>query len=275
VETLLLRSINKFATFGVALAALFAVAAAADKTLEEPPDLLSKIRSRTAAHLSQLPNYVCHEVLNRSVRRGSTWNRGDTVEFEVAFVGRQELFSRPGKDRFGEKSIEELAPGTVSNNVLGSHIDMILASDSAEFRFAGTQKKDGRKTFRYDLKVSQEKSGFRVKHGGAEAIVPYEGSIWVDAETLDLVRADLKVNRIPSYVGVSSIEKSLHYKMIRIGDTDFLLPHNAEMTAVDDHGIYSLNMVSIDGCREFTGESIITYTGPAQGTASRDRPDQK
>ena len=97
----------------------------------------------------------------------------------------------------------------------------------------------------------------------------------IDAETLDLVRADLKVNRIPSYVGVSSIEKSLHYKMIRIGDTDFLLPHNAEMTAVDDHGIYSLNMVSIDGCREFTGESIITYTGPAQGTASRDRPDQK
>jgi hypothetical protein len=119
--------------------------------------------------------------------------------------------------------------------------------------------------------VPQEKSGFRVRHDSAEAIVPFEGSVWVDVETLDLVRVDLKVNRIPSHVGVRSIEKSMHYRILRIADTDFLLPRNAELSATDDQGNYSLNMIKLDGCRVFSGESSIKYGAPAQGTASRDR----
>jgi hypothetical protein len=257
------------------MAVVFAAATAADKPPDDPEALLRGIRSRTAAHLSQLPNYTCRQVVSRMLRHGSTWNQRDRVELEVAFVGRQELFSRPGEERFGEHTIEELAPGTISNGVLGSQIDMIFASDAAEFRFAGTAKKDGHKTFRYDLRVPQEKSGFRVKHDGAEAIVPFEGSVWVDAETLDLVRVDLKVKTIPSFVGVRSIEKSMHYEVMHIADTDFLLPRNSELSATDAEGNYSLNLINIDRCRAFTVESTIKYGSPAQGTASRERTDHQ
>jgi hypothetical protein len=270
VDALGSHSIHNFAALCVVPTVLF-TAVAADKAIEDPDGLLRQIRTRTAAHLSQLPNYTCHEVVDRTLRRGTTWYHVDTVEFEVAFVGRKELFSRPGEDRFGERTISELAPGTMSDGVLGAQIDMIFASDSAEFRYAGTSKKDGHKTFRFDLRVPQEKSGFRVRHDSAEAIVPFEGSVWVDVETLDLVRVDLKVNRIPSHVGVRSIEKSMHYRILRIADTDFLLPRNAELSATDDQGNYSLNMIKLDGCRVFSGESSIKYGAPAQGTASRDR----
>jgi hypothetical protein len=270
VGALRCRFIHNFVTLCVELALVFG-ASAADKPTEDPELLLRQIRSRTAEHLSKLPNYTCHEVVDRTLRRGTTWYRVDTVEFEVAFVGRQELFARPGEERFGERTISELAPGTISDGVLGSQIDMIFASDSAEFRYVGTAKKDGHKTFRYDLRVPQEKSGFRVRHDSAEAIVPFEGSVWVDAETLDLVRVDIKVNRIPSYVGVRSIEKSMQYRIIRIADTDFLLPRNATLSATDDQGNYSLNMIKLDACRVFTGESSIKYGAPAHGTASRDR----
>jgi hypothetical protein len=275
VNTLRFHSVRNFATLPVELALVFAVATAADKPAEDPELLLRKIRSRMAAHLSQLPNYTCHEVVERMLRHGSTWNRVDTVEFEVAFVGRQELFSRPGEEKFGERTITELAAGTISDGVLGSQIDMIFASDAAEFRYVGTAKKDGHATFRYDLRVPQDKSGFRVRHASAQAIVPFEGSVWVDAETLDLVRVDLKVNRIPSYVGVRSIEKSMHYRLMHIADTDFLLPRNAELAATDDLGNYSLNMIRLDQCREFTGESTIKYGAPINGSASRDRPDPR
>ena len=269
------HSIHNFASFCAQLALVITPATAADKQTEDPELLLRQIRTRTAAHLSQLPNYTCHQVVDRTLRRGTTWYHVDTVEFEVAFVGRQELFSRPGEERFGERTISELAPGTISDGVLGAQVDMIFASDSAEFRYVGTAKKDGHKTFRYDLRVPQEKSGFRVRHDSAEAIVPFEGSVWVDVETLDLVRVDLKVNRIPSHVGVRSIEKSMHYRMIHIGDADFLLPRDAQLSATDDQGNYSLNMVKLDGCRMFTGESSIKYGAPSQGTASRDRPDRQ
>ena len=99
------HSIRNFAAFSVELALVITAAGAADKPTEDPELLLRRIRTRTAAHLSQLPNYTCHQVVDRTLRRGSTWYHVDTVEFEVAFVGREELFSRPGEERFGERTI--------------------------------------------------------------------------------------------------------------------------------------------------------------------------
>jgi hypothetical protein len=150
---------------------------------------------------------------------------------------------------------------------------MIFASDAAEFRYVGTAKKDGHQTFRYDLRVPQDKSGFVVMHNSAKAIVPFEASVWVDVETLDLVRMDLKVNRIPSYVRVQSIEKSMHYRLIHIADADFLLPGKTELAATDDLGNYSLSVIRLDQCREFTGQSTIKYGAPTQDSTSRDRLD--
>jgi hypothetical protein len=204
------------------------------------------------------------------LRHGSTWNHVDTVEFEVAYVGRKELFARPGEEQFGERGIGEMAPGTISDGVLGSQIDMLFASDATEFRFVGTTKKDGHKVYRYDLHVPQEKSGFLIKHDSAQAIVEFDGSVWADAETFELVRVDVKATRIPSHVGVRSVEKSMHYQVMRIADADFRLPRNAQLSATDSQGNYSLNTIRLDRCRAFTGESSIKYGAPMQGTASRD-----
>src|SRR5262249_10954751 len=98
--------------------------------------LFQRIKARMTEHLAQLPNYTCHETIDRMLRRGSDFRRVDTVELEVAFIGRQELFSRPGTDRFGEQPIEQIASGgTVGTDAMGSHIDMIFSLDLAEFKF--------------------------------------------------------------------------------------------------------------------------------------------
>ena len=96
-----------------------------------------------------------------------------------------------------------------------------------------------------------EKSAFLVRHNGAVGVAGYEGSVWVDAETLDLVRVDFKVNRIPSHLGVRLIEQSLHYKKLTIGNSEFDLPDHSELAATDDMGNYSLNMIKLNRCREF------------------------
>src|SRR5262249_40653939 len=162
-----------------------------------------RIKARVAEHLAQLPNYSCHETIDRVLRIRSTFRHLDTVKLEVAFVGQQELFSRPGEDRFGEQPIEKpVSGGTIGHRALGSYIDLIFSRDAAEFKYAGACKKDGHKTFRYDLRVPIEHSGYLVRHNGTEGMAGYEGSVWIDAETLDLVRVDFKVNRIPSHIGV-------------------------------------------------------------------------
>jgi hypothetical protein len=242
---------------------------------DDPEALFQRVKTRMSEHLAQMPNYVCHETVERMVRARSTWRHVDTVEFEVAFVGEEELFARPGSDRFGEQPIEKLAPGgTIGNIMLGSSIDLLFSRNIAEFKYAGACKKDGRKTLRYDLRVPVEKSAFRVRHGGAEGLAGYDGTIWVDADTFDLVRVDYKVNRIPAHVGVILIEQSLHYKPKQIGKSEFNLPDHSELAATDSAGNYCLDMIKLDNCREFAANSVVKYGAPTEGSADRARDKQ-
>jgi hypothetical protein len=264
-----------FLTGTLAVCFSMATAFAADKpTVEDPEALLQRVRSHATEHLAQLPNYTCREVVDRLVRSGSNWQHLDTVELEVAYVGQQEIFSRPG-EAFAEQSVDKVVSGgTIGNGAFGSHIDVIFSGDVAEFKYVGTAKKDGHQTYRFDLRVPQEKSRFLVRHRSAQGMAGYQGSVWVDTETLDVVRVDFKVNRIPPHIGVRLIEESLHYKKMRIGNNDFLLPRNSELAATDDLGNHSLNMIGLDNCREYTGQSVVKYGPPKEGSASRDRQDK-
>jgi len=265
---------DKLANILICRAILFCCVAAVTSALQAadgPQDLLQRIRSQMATHFSQLPNYTCHQVTDRLLRRAytGTLERVDSVELEVDFVKNKELFSRPGDTRFEEGEIHNLVPaGTIGNGAFGGHVNTIFFSDGATFTFVGTSKKDGHKTFRYEFSVPQEKSHFLVRHASAQGIVGYKGSFWVDAETLDLVRFELKADHIASYIGVSSIEESMRYTLVRIRNSAFLLPKNSQLALVDQAGNYSLNMIRLERCREFTGESVVTYGAPDNGIST-------
>lgn len=249
-----------------------ALTAAQSQTDEDPEILLQRIRTRTAEILSQLPNYTCHEVVDRLYKRRSSGSleRLDTVELEVAFVGNRELFARPGATHFEERSITKLVSGTIGNGAFGSHADSIFSGDAASFKYIGSSKKDGHKTYRYDFRVPQEKSHFLISHGSAQSIVAYQGSFWVDVETLDLVRLDLKADHIPAHVQVRLIEESMRYKPVRIRDSTFLLARDSELAATESSGDYSLNIIRLEACRAFTGESVVTF-GATPDASSTDR----
>ncbi len=253
------------------LAGLFLAGAA---LADQPDELFDRIKTHMSEHLSKLPNYTCHETIERTLRIGTDFRHLDTVELEVAFVGRREIFAPPGQDKFDERSIEQLVKGgTIGNNALGSHIDLIFNQDVAEFKYGGACKKDGRKAIRYDLRVPIERSQYLVRHNGVVSVAGYEGSLWVDPDTLDPVRVDFKVNRIPPVLGVRLIEESLHYKKRMIGASEFDLPDHSELAATDEAGNYSLNIIKIDACREFTGDSVIKYGLPTQDTPAHNDRD--
>src|SRR4029077_1606714 len=98
-------------------------AATEPKGTEDPEALLQRIRSRMAENLSQLPNYTCHEVIDRLIRRASSgsFEHRDQVELEVAFIGTREFFAKPGEERFQGQPIHEIVRGgTISSGAFGS-----------------------------------------------------------------------------------------------------------------------------------------------------------
>jgi len=66
--------------------------------------------------------------------------------------------------------------------------------------------------------------------------------------------------------------ESMRYTKMRIGDTEFLLPRDSEMAAEDESGVYSLNIIRLERCREFTGQSSVTF-GSAVESSTADRQD--
>jgi hypothetical protein len=240
---------------------------------EDPAVLLQRIRSKIADHLSRLRNYTCHVVIDRLERavNSSSLDRRDSVELDVAFVGERELFSRPGAAQFAEQPISQLVPhGMIGNDTFGSHDDDVFVGDGATFEYAGLCKRDGHKAFRYNFRVPLENSRLLVKQGAsADAMVAYQGSFWVDAETLDMVRLVWKTDHIPPSVGIRSIEKSMQFKVVHVGNSDFVLPLHSELTSFDEQGSYRWNTITLKHCQEFSGGSTVTYGAPVDDAAAQ------
>jgi hypothetical protein len=250
----------------------------APQVSEDSDIVLNRIRDKMNGYFSQLPNYTCHEVIDRFGRSmaSSRLTHLDTVEVEVAFVGNRELFARTPTERFEEQSITKIIPnGTIGNGSFGAHAAALFAGTAATFKYVGPSKKSGHKTIRYDFIVPQEKSQLLVRHHPTAGIVGYKGSFWVDSETLDLVRLELKADHIPSYIGVSLVEDVMEYKPLHIRNTDFLLPYKSELAAEERAGFYYVNMVKLDRCQEFSGNSVVTFGQPLNApSAERTAPDQ-
>jgi hypothetical protein len=276
-EGVLMHTISKLVRMTVCLSLVpwTSLFAADFPAVEDPELLLQRIRTRITAHLSQLHNYTCHAVIDRVVRSANTGNfdHQDRVDLEVAFVGDRELFSPAGEARFKEQPIHQIVPpGMIGNDAFGSHDDDVFAGNAATFSYAGSCKKDGHKTFRYNFRVPRESKLLLLKQNdSAEAAVGYQGSFYVDAETLDMVRLEWKTDSIPPEVGLSRVEKSMRYKVVRIGNSNFSLPSHSELSSVDQKGNYHLNTTTLERCLEFTGDSIVTYGTPTDG-ASVTRP---
>jgi hypothetical protein len=245
-------------------------------TIEDPEALLHDIRSKVAEHLSHLPNYTCHEVVNRMLRPlNSSAVQTDRVELEVAFLGRRELFSRAGESQFQDQPIDKLvSAGTIGSGSFGSLADSIFVEDSASFRYVGQSKKDGHKAVHYDFEVPQEKSHFLLQHAGARGIIGYKGTFWADSDTLDLVRLELKADHIPASLGIRFVQQTMKYTMVRIRDSEFLLARHTELSASDSLGNYSLNATSMEQCREFVGQSVVTFQAPVDDASADRQADQ-
>jgi hypothetical protein len=239
---------------------------------EDPAVILQRISDQVANHLSRLPNYTCHQVINRLVGPvNSGLRQRDRVELEVAFIGQEELFARPGDKQIQESSIAKLVPtGAVGNGLFGAHAENIFLGSKAAFDYVGLVEKDGRKAHRYSFRVPLERSTFSVGHNGAEAITAYQGSVWADAVTFELVRFELTADHLPPFLRISSVREWAEYSPVRLRDSEFLLPLHAALEIMDSSGSLSTNEVTLEQCREFTGESSVVF-GTQVDRPSTDR----
>jgi hypothetical protein len=233
--------------------------------------------------LDRQPNYTCVEEIERSRRRAPRhrFELVDMLRLEVALVEGKELFSWPGSETFGEQELEKLVPagGAIGNGQFALFAHAVFRSSAPMFNHRGAAEVEGRRAVRYDYRVPQMQSGFHLKVNGREAVVGYHGSIWADPESFDLIRLEVIADDIPPVLGLQGASNRMDYARARIGASDFLLPAGSELVMSHLAGDEDRNRIRFSACRQYTGESMLTFSesplsdAVAAAPASSSKPE--
>jgi hypothetical protein len=242
-----------------------------------PPDLaaLAQIRARMLYNLAHQPNYTCIETIERSSRTKSTkkYRISDTLRLEVALVDGKEMFGWPGSKKFEDSDVTKMVTtGTIGTGDFGTHARALFSGHSATFHYLGTVEFQGKPAIRFDYHVPQMLSGYSVRMGEAGAIVGYHGSFYANPQTFDMLRIEVVAEEIPVELMLSRTQDKIDYAMTRIGDGDFLLPSQSELSMFDLIGNESHNNMKFTSCRQFSGESTITFADPAEDKSAEPVP---
>ena len=101
--------------------------------------------------------------------------------------------------------------------------------------------------------------------------IPFEGEFWLDPKSLDLERMTIRTNELPPEATFCQAATTLDYQLVRIGDSDVLLPRQSELEIVLKGGRETRNETTFASCREYQAESQLTFDLPS-GAASPAAP---
>lgn len=224
--------------------------------------LLSRVRQHMVANLSRQPNYTCVETVERSRRSGAArkFQLQDTLRLEVALVDGKEMFGWPGARKFEDTDLRNMVhQGAFGNGNFALHARAIFRGVAATFEYRGEAALDSRPSVRFDFRVARFMSGYQITIGAKSAIVGFHGSFWADPKSLDLQQLEVIADDIPRELGLDSASDRMQYARTQIGDAEFLLPLASELIMIDLEGQESRNRVRFASCRQFSGESVLTF----------------
>jgi hypothetical protein len=225
-------------------------------------DLIQRARRRTRENLLRLPNYTCRMTIDRAARLASNkkWQALDTLRLDVALVGGRELFGWPGK-QFEDKPITEIVPsgGMIGTGDFALHARSILIDGHAALAC-----KTDPVSIHCTYSVPLARSAYSIKAGRAEDLVAYHGEVVFDAATLDLRRLSVEVDEPPPSLELRHARTSLEYASVDIGGSFFVLPRSSELMMIDEMGRESRNHIRFDSCRQYSGESTISFGDPGE-----------
>jgi hypothetical protein len=230
---------------------------------------LARIKNHMGANLLNLPNYTCQQTTERSLRRPPRrrYELIDTLRLEVALVGGKELYSWPGERSFEDRNLQDLVGGgTTGTGAYALHARSVFLSNVPRIHFGAREDLRGGPALRYDFVVPQFRSGYKLKVGDAEAIVGYHGSFWADENSLDVLRLEVVADDVPPFLPVTSASDRIDYRRVRIGAGSFLLPEQSELVLTDLAGNENRNLTHFSNCRQYAGESVISFDDPPDET---------
>ena len=288
------------------IAARFVIAAVAGAGLlaasgPDPVEVLRRAVAKVAATRKTLPNYTCVQTVTRHYFRpaAATLSRAcsvvieerrqptldmvlrpqytDRLRLDVAMIEHREIFSWVGASKFSEGEIDSVVPeGPISTGGFGGFLLSVFSADIADFHFVRSLVADnGRGLMEYAYRVPAAESHYKLKlqRGNLWFYTAYHGTFQVDPATDDVVRLEVDTDELPIATGSCVTLSSIDYATVRIGDSRFMLPSLMRQRWVDPWGNEVENKTVFNSCREYKGESTVTFF-PEEGADAAGSPNR-
>jgi hypothetical protein len=262
-------------------AVLFLLACAATpQDLAPEVLLLSRIKRHLREELARTPNYTCLETISRfrhdpksPLQPHKGLARQDTVRLEIVYTDRREWYGSPGdKNMSIDNPVAFIGDGMIGTGAFAMTMHNIL--EGGIFTYSGEEISDGRQTVKYNFRVPRLLKSLEISMEGARGTVGEEGAIWVDPQSLDLIRVESGAAEIPPFLPLEAADMIVDYARMRIGGTDVLLAQQADSSMLDTKGVESYNRMEFTHCRSYSATSEISFDAKPDdsGAVAPSRP---
>ena len=196
----------------------------------------------------------------------------DRLRLDVTMTSHGEIYSWVGASKFEDSGIDAVVhQGPISTGSFGAMLTIVFAQDAKTFQYRGTTQQDGHTVMEYSFQEVQSNSRYKVKTGDSWVNSGYSGSVQVDPETNEVVRLTVETDELPPAAGTCRISSDMEFHMVRIGESAFPLPKQGRQRFVDINGDEVDNVTTFGSCREYRGDSTITFF-PAPDNAGGGSP---
>ena len=225
-------------------------------TAEEAEQLIADTRDRAVGYKNGLPNFMCVELINRSVDATGTgrWRHGDTITELLKYREKNEsriVLEVNGKPAASPDA--EAISGAQSTGEFGGVLDAVFEPKAkADFKWKETDTLGSGTVQVFDYRVAKENSSFSVEgSNGLAPIVSFHGKVYVDASTHSVRRVTLIADELPKDFPTHASAVTVDYDYISINSHDYLMPISAEVSVLVGKHIAKLNTIEFRDYRRF------------------------
>jgi hypothetical protein len=259
------------------------------KAQQDPRDLLAQVRDRVRNSIKGLPKYMCTQTIDRlqyepaagkvykcdngPAQKDLHVTTSDRLRFDVGVTGAGEIYAWAGAKRFDDRSLFDMVrEGSISNGIFAAFLTAIFWGQDATFSYNGDTTQDGRALSEFEFLVPLERSHYTFASGDVRVTTAFEGEVFADTTTGDLVRLVIRTSGLPPETGACQSTTTLDYGRVRLEGGDFLLPAEARSQIRNINGTRTENRTVFSNCHEFLGESTVTFDPPPDAGAVETAP---
>jgi hypothetical protein len=268
----------------LSVAALFLISVLPAHTAS-PEEILNGALARLRANTRSFSRYACIETVERqyfepapvvtprSCSQVAAAGNGDAdrlesidrLRLEVTVSEGREIYSWPGATRFDSRDVSEIIrEGPIATGSFGTHLLAVFNNPRVEYRFVAEETHAGRRLLEFRFHVPLEASQYRLRVGASWQAIAYDGSFWLDAESLEMQRFAVEAENVPAATSICKLDAELDYQPDASGARGLLLPSQGQLHIAFESARRTNNITSFSNCREYQAESEVVFQGSPQ-----------